>query len=140
MLRSERIRAQRAGEGNEERLVDRVFRSRKSLLAAYVLIALVVSALIAGAVTYLRTYDGTDPGSAVMSEPIAVDSSATEAPVETAAPTPVIILVSAPGGGWTDESCTSAGAQMQAQMASFWTTPQGSGCNVLIQDQWITLP
>jgi hypothetical protein len=119
-----------------------LLHNKKSVFVIYMVVALGVSILIGGAVTYLATY-GAEPVDAAAANNAAalVDISMTPSPSPSPVPTTPMLPI-APDGGWTMESCTDAGNQMSASMSSFWTNPQGSGCNVLLPQNtvWITLP
>jgi hypothetical protein len=121
-----------------------LLQSRNARVAAYLIVALGISLIIGGAVMYLMTYGSGDVFAASSSDVALMETLPTSTPGATStpavAPTPLVVLVSSPNGEWTDEACRAAGEQMQAEMASFWTSPQGVGCNVLIGKTWMTLP
>jgi hypothetical protein len=119
-----------------------ILHNKKSVFVIYMVVALGVSILFGGAVTYLATY-GAEPvdAAAANNDAALVDISMTPSPSPSPVPTTPMLPI-APDGGWTMESCMDAGNQMSASMSSFWTNPQGSGCNVLLPQNmvWITLP
>lgn len=119
-----------------------VLENKKAVVALYVFVALGISVIIGGAATYLVTYDGSGNTAAALSSndiplPDSAAATPTITPVIEATTAPIVV---APAGGWDPDSCRLAGTQMGAETSSFWSNPQGDGCNVLMIDGWITLP
>jgi hypothetical protein len=117
-----------------------LLHSKKAAIAVFVFVALGISILIGGAVTYLSTYGQEDSSTAATLHQETSISQPTPTPSPTPAPAQALILPVAPSGQWTDEACKAAGSEINAAMASFFTGPQGSGCNVLVNGSWIALP
>jgi hypothetical protein len=126
-------------------LIEKLKRNRLAMLGVFLVVALGVSALIAYGVTTLTSYGPDNSAGAMAAEPaglmdVTEIAAPAATPTQTAIPAPAVIVLNVPAGEWTEETCSQAGEQMNAEMASFWTSPQGSGCNVLVNGAWSALP
>lgn len=120
-------------------VIPQMLKNKKVLIATYLVVALGVSSIIGGAITYLATY-GTESAGALQSNDgeaviiLTPEFTPDVTSTQTPAGMPAAIEPAAAGGQWTVETCQAAAGD-----ASWSLNAIGSICLVWDQasDQWI---